>query len=81
VHAPLALIREARTRLHLPIAAIGGITPDNAAQVVHAGAHMVAVIQGVFGAPQPRTAAARIRDAFIHLAHPGHSPAPARDAD
>ncbi|MCG5535596.1 thiamine phosphate synthase [Ectothiorhodospira mobilis] len=82
VHAPLALIREARTRLHLPIAAIGGITPDNAAQVVHAGAHMVAVIQGVFGASAPRTAAAHIRNAF-YPSHPGHSPAPApaRDAD
>ncbi|MBK1692178.1 thiamine phosphate synthase [Ectothiorhodospira mobilis] len=64
VHAPLALIREARTRLHLPIAAIGGITPDNAAQVIQAGAHMVAVIQGVFAAPDIRAAATRIRLAF-----------------
>ncbi|MFP4079628.1 MAG: thiamine phosphate synthase [Ectothiorhodospira sp.] len=64
VHAPLALIREARARLDLPIAAIGGITPDNAGEVIRAGAHMVAVIQGVFAAPDIRNAARTIQDCF-----------------
>jgi thiamine-phosphate pyrophosphorylase len=30
--------------------AIGGITPDNAASLIAAGANLVAVIHGVFGA-------------------------------
>jgi thiamine-phosphate pyrophosphorylase len=42
----------------LPRVAIGGITPDNGALLVAAGADLLAVIGGVFGAPDP-TAAAR----------------------
>ncbi len=49
VNAGLALLREARTALDLPIVAIGGITPENALPVVEAGADMVAMIQGLFG--------------------------------
>ncbi len=51
VRAPLALLRTARAQLHLPIAAIGGITQHNAAQVVAAGADLIAVISGVFATP------------------------------
>lgn len=60
VHAPLSLLSRARSELHLPIAAIGGITEQNAGQVFQAGAHMAAVIQGVFGATDVRAGAARI---------------------
>lgn len=49
--APLELFTEARTRLAAPIVAIGGITVDNAADVIHAGAHAVAVISALFDAP------------------------------
>jgi thiamine-phosphate pyrophosphorylase len=52
-----ALLR-ATAGLGLPRVAIGGITPDNAAQLVAAGADLVAVLSGVFDAPDP-TAAAR----------------------
>jgi thiamine-phosphate pyrophosphorylase len=48
--AGLALLREARARLHVPICAIGGITPANARPLVEAGAGMVAAVEGVFGA-------------------------------
>lgn len=54
---PLSVLREA-TRLRLPIVAIGGITPDNARQVIAAGADFVAVIGAIFDAPDP---AARVR--------------------
>lgn len=47
----------------LPIVAIGGITPERVAPVCAAGAHGVAVISAVFGAPGPERAARRLRDA------------------
>ena len=49
VHAGLELLRQAKSELDLPIVAIGGITPENALQVIQAGADMVAMIQGLFG--------------------------------
>ncbi|SEQ41784.1 thiamine-phosphate pyrophosphorylase [Ectothiorhodospira magna] len=64
VHAPLSLIREARQSLAVPITAIGGITQDNADRVIQAGAHMLAVIQGVFSAPDIRAAAADLSARF-----------------
>lgn len=59
------LIRRAHAALDLPICAIGGITPDNAHEVVAAGADMVAVIQGVSAAPDPEAAARRVARLFI----------------
>ena len=41
----------------LPRVAIGGITPDNARPLVAAGAELIAVISGVFDAPDPVAAA------------------------
>ncbi len=46
--ATLDTLRQARRTLSIPIVAIGGITLDNAEQVIEAGADMVAVIQGLF---------------------------------
>ncbi len=54
-HATPELLREA-ARFGLPRVAIGGITPDNAGPIVVAGADMIAVISGVFDAPDPVTA-------------------------
>ncbi len=48
--APLALLAEAR-RFGLPIAAIGGITLNNAAATLVAGADLLAVISDLFDAP------------------------------
>jgi len=64
VRAPLALLQEAKQRLALPVVAIGGITPDNAPQLIAAGADGVAVISAVFGVPDIR-AAARLFDALF----------------
>ena len=47
--AELALLREARAKLHIPVCAIGGITPANARPLVEAGAAMLAAVEGVFG--------------------------------
>lgn len=48
--ADLALFGRCRDELGLPACAIGGITRDNAADVVAAGADMLAVITDIFGA-------------------------------
>lgn len=49
------LLREA-SALGVPRVAIGGITPDNARPLIEAGADLIAVISGVFDAPDPATA-------------------------
>lgn len=57
VHAPLTLLTEAARRLPLPVVAIGGITRDNAAATIAAGAHCVAVIRDLFEGSDPHSAA------------------------
>jgi thiamine-phosphate pyrophosphorylase len=59
VRAEPALLRQARRELGLPIVAIGGITPENAPALIEAGADALAVITGVFAAPDIRAAARR----------------------
>jgi len=53
VRAPLRLFQEAKA-LGVPLAAIGGITLDNAPQVIAAGADLLAVISDLFDAPDIR---------------------------
>lgn len=48
VRAPIGLLRAARRRIRVPIVAIGGITPNNGAPLVDAGADYLAAISGVF---------------------------------
>ena len=48
----------------LPLVAIGGITPDNAPPLIEAGADLLAVVSGVFDAPDPVAAARRCRSLF-----------------
>ena len=50
--------------LGVPRVAIGGITPDNMGPLAAAGADLVAVIGGVFEAPDPVAAAKAYRQAF-----------------
>lgn len=64
VRAEPALLTRAREALRVPICAIGGIRPDNGAMLVRAGADMLAVISGVFGAPDPGRAAAEYARLF-----------------
>ena len=53
------LVRKLRGEIRVPLVGIGGITPDNVAEVIAAGADGVAVISAVCAAPDPRAAAAR----------------------
>lgn len=48
--APLELLSQAQ-ELQLPCVAIGGITPDNAPQLIRAGASALAVVHSLFAAP------------------------------
>lgn len=49
-NADLSILTQARRMFDLPIAAIGGITLDNASDVISAGADMVAVVNNLFAA-------------------------------
>jgi len=45
-----ALLAEARARFALPLVAIGGVTLDNAAQLISPGADLLAVVHALFAA-------------------------------
>ncbi len=64
VAADPALLIRARRELTVPAVAIGGITPENGRALIDAGASMLAVISGVFGATDIEAAARRYADLF-----------------
>ncbi|HEU5339435.1 MAG TPA: thiamine phosphate synthase [Sulfuricaulis sp.] len=64
VRANLELLCAAKQKLRLPVVAIGGITPENGAHLVAAGADALAVIEGVFGQEDVRAAARRYARLF-----------------
>lgn len=64
VRANLGLLREARARLPVPLVAIGGITPENGGALIAAGADALAVISGLFAAPDVDAAAKRYVSLF-----------------
>jgi thiamine-phosphate pyrophosphorylase len=61
------LVRNVRPHVRVPLVGIGGVTPDNAGDVIRAGADGVAVISAVCAADDPAAATRRflaaIRDA------------------
>lgn len=61
VTATPELLRRAKRRLKVPIVAIGGITPENGATLIAAGADALAVVSAVFAADDPRQAAQRFK--------------------
>ncbi|MGG5872394.1 thiamine phosphate synthase [Pseudomonas peli] len=48
--ADVELLTAAKAKVNLPIVAIGGVTLDNAPELIAHGASMVAVVHGLFGA-------------------------------
>jgi len=64
VQANVDLLHEAREKLNCPVVAIGGITPDNGAELLAAGADSLAVIQGLFGQADVMVAAQRYARLF-----------------
>jgi thiamine-phosphate pyrophosphorylase len=59
-----ALVESVSGAIRKPVIGIGGITAENAAAVLRAGASGVAVISAILGTPDPRAAAARIAAAL-----------------
>lgn len=64
VRAPLTLYGAAKARIGLPVVAIGGITHENAREVIAAGADAVAVISALFDTPDVKAAALGFRECF-----------------
>lgn len=64
VRAPVELLRRAKEALGVSVSCIGGITLDNAPQLLEAGADTVAVISDVFNAPDPAVRATAFQALF-----------------
>lgn len=62
--ADTALLHAATRVIRVPIVAIGGITPDNAPQLIDAGADSLAVLSALFDAPDIRAAARALNQLF-----------------
>jgi thiamine-phosphate pyrophosphorylase len=60
----LEIFRQAKQCVKVPVFAIGGITLDNARQVIDAGADGIAVVSGVFGATDVEAAARALARLF-----------------
>ncbi|MET0066592.1 MAG: thiamine phosphate synthase [Candidatus Thiodiazotropha sp.] len=64
IHADPALLSHARQELDRPLVAIGGITPENGAPLIKAGADMLAVVHGLFGQADIQAASRRLSALF-----------------
>jgi thiamine-phosphate pyrophosphorylase len=60
----LDILRSIRRAVRIPLVGIGGLTPANAGEVIHAGADGVAVVSAIIASPDPRKAAREIRSAI-----------------
>jgi thiamine-phosphate diphosphorylase len=58
------LVKEIAEAVPLPVIAIGGITPENAGDVIRAGAAGVAVMSAICAAADPRAAAKALTEAM-----------------
>jgi len=62
-------VRAIRAAVRVPVVTIGGINASNAADVIRAGADGVCVVSAIVGAPDPRAAAAALRDVVEEARH------------
>jgi len=60
----MSILGEAKRNTGLPVVAIGGITVDNAPQLLAAGADSVSVITALFSAPDVKAAARQFSALF-----------------
>lgn len=70
VRADPDLLRRGRRTLPTPVVAIGGITPENGAALLEAGADALAVVSAVFGQTDIRAAARRFANLFDRTEDP-----------
>ncbi|WP_455212839.1 thiamine phosphate synthase [Kaarinaea lacus] len=64
VPADVSLLHQAKIELQLPIVAIGGITAQNGAQLIAAGADMLAVVDAVFSQEDILSATQQLANCF-----------------
>ncbi len=62
--ASMEILAQARSRFALPIVAIGGISVDNAGQLIEAGADMTAVVHALFAADAITARAQQFKNQF-----------------
>jgi thiamine-phosphate pyrophosphorylase len=62
--ADVTLLMSARRSLAVPVVAIGGITPENGAGLVEAGADLLAVVSSVYASDTPQQAVAEFNALF-----------------
>ena len=77
--AGVELVRAAVQAVRVPVVAIGGVTAENAGELIEAGASGVAVIGAIMDADDPKQAAAELRSALDAAvegwpAHPAGGP-------
>ncbi len=65
-------IRRIKSRLGIPVVAIGGITEANAGEVIAAGADGIAVVSAVLGAADAERAARNLKDAILRARQKSH---------
>ena len=59
--AGVGLVRAVAEAVRVPVIAVGGISADNAGEVIAAGAEGIAVIGAIMDADDPKSAASRLR--------------------
>ncbi len=59
------LMRDISEQCRLPLIGIGGITPENADEIIQAGASGVAVITNILAASDPRSAAEKMKEILL----------------
>lgn len=59
---PTKIITQAKQILHVPVVAIGGITVENSAPLLQAGADSIAVISSIFGKPDAAKTAGKFQE-------------------
>ena len=72
VAASIDLLPQAKQKLHVPLVAIGGITPHNAVELIRQGTDAVAASNALFGARNIQSAAENFSRLFKQTRHSIH---------
>lgn len=73
VTAAMSLLPQAKRKMRVPVVAIGGITSDNAMELIQQGADAIAVSGALFGASNTRFAAEQLSCLYNPALYPPHT--------
>lgn len=62
--ATIELLKKSKSRLTIPVVAIGGITPENGKELIAASVDYLAIISGLYASPDTVCAAKAYKDLF-----------------